>query len=601
MISPSSIDPDKFIQQDEKSILERFLKGKIASSEDEFVFHSVRYQNHPNKIIGEVDFIFVNREVILFLEVKSGVSYDPTKNSWTSYYDRYNKVKKDPWQQVADYLFWFRDDYLTVKNQESHLHNKFKFGYGVIFPDVQTHKDARYEKVRFKQFGKKNGYGDEFLEYNPELIYDIQDHSNERTGIDNYIRRIADYWKNHSANKYRGNGPVSDEDLDTLTNLIRREIVLEPRLSRLIDFDLEHTQNLTSNQTRLYSAMVDGPSRHNVIVQGGPGTGKTILALEVAFSKAQKGKTLLLCYSRPLSKLLIELKRKGLVTGQLKMSIEESLDVFCLDDFIQKMGISHETLFNGENQLKKALAKIERKSPSYDYVVIDEAQDIFNNVYFHIINMSLKDGFSGGGNCIFLDKDFQLLHEDKFDEVYYNSFLEEFDPYIFPPLEVNCRNPKPIMESASGYTGFEKMECLKETGLKPILEYYSNTNHLIENISEYIDKLISEDVQLWNISIIVPSTEILNELLKKNKNVVNINFSSILESDKIKAGLPEDFKGLDNSIVLYISDDFSPENELFNASLFVAFSRAKTTLKIYFPEEKKDLINQTFLKNFLRQ
>jgi DNA replication protein DnaC len=601
MISPSAIDPDKFIQQDEKSILERFLKSEIARNEDEFVFHSVRYQNHPNKIIGEVDFIFVDREVILFLEVKSGVSYDPAKNSWTSYYDRYHKVKKDPWQQVADYLFWFRDDYLTKKNQVSHLHDKFKFGYGVIFPDVQTHKDARYEKVKFKQFGKKNGYGDEYLEYNPELIYDIQDHSNERTGIDNYIRRIADYWKSHSANKYRGYGPVSDEDLYALTNLIRREIIVEPKLSTLIDFDLELTQNLTSSQTKLYSAMVDGPNRHNVIVQGGPGTGKTILALEVAFSKAQKGKTLLLCYSRPLSKLLIELKRKGIVTGQLKMNIEENLDVFCLDDFIERMGITHETLFNGENQLKKALSKIERKSPAYNFVVIDEAQDIFNQVYFQIINMSLKDGFSDGGNCIFLDRDFQLLHKEKFDEEYYSSFLEEFNPYIFPPLEVNCRNPKPIMESASGYTGFEKMECLKETGLKPELEYYSDTNDLIKNIAEYADKLISEEVQLKNISIIVPNTVVLSELLKKNDKIVNINFSSILESEKIKAGLPEDFKGLDNSIVLYVSDEFRPENELFNASLFVAFSRAKTTLRIYFPEEKKDLINQTFLKNFLRQ
>ncbi len=600
MISPSAIDPDKFIQQDEKSILERFLKSEIAKSVDEFVFHSVRYQNHPNKIIGEVDFIFVDREVILFLEVKSGVSYDPAKNSWTSYYDRYHKVKKDPWQQVADYLFWFRDDYLTKKNQESHLHDKFKFGYGVIFPDVQTHKDARYEKVKFKQFGKKNGFGDEYLEYNPELVYDIKDHSNERTGIENYIRRIADYWKSHSANKYRGNGLVSDEDLDALTKLIRKEIVLEPRLSRLVDFDLEHTQKLTSSQTRLYSAMVDGPSRHNVIVQGGPGTGKTILALEVAFSKAQKGKTLLLCYSRPLSKLLSELKRKGIVTGHLKMSIEENLDVFCLDDFIKKMGITHETLFNGENQLKKALSKIQRKSSAYDFVVIDEGQDIFNPVYFQLINMSLKAGFSGGGNCIFLDKDFQLLHEDKFDEEYYCSFLEEFNPYIFPPLEVNCRNPKPIMESASGYTGFEKMECLKETGLKPVLEYYSDTKDLLENISEYVNNLISEEVQLQNISIIVPNAEFLSELLTKNDKIVNINFSSILESEKIKAGLPEDFKGLDNSIVLFVSNEFSPENELFNASLFVAFSRAKTTLKVFFPEEKKDLINQTFLKNFLR-
>jgi hypothetical protein len=601
MISPSVIDPDKFIQQDEKSVFERFLKSNFAKSEDEFVFHSVRYQNHPNKIIGEVDFIFVNREVVLFLEVKSGVSYDPAQNKWTSYYDRFHKVKKDPWQQVADYLFWFRDEYLMKKNPEYQLHNKFKFGYGVIFPDVQTHKDARYEKIKFNQFGKKNGYGDEYLEFNPELIYDIHDHTNETSGIENYVRRIANYWKNHLANKNRGIGPVTDSNLKELTRLIRREIVIEPKLSRLIDFDLEHTQNLTSMQTRLYSAMVNGPSRHNVVVQGGPGTGKTILALEVTFSKAQKGKTLLLCYSKPLSKLLIELKKKGISSGQLNRSIQENLDIYCLEDFIQKMGITHDTLFNGDNQLKKALSKIERKSPGYDFVVIDEAQDIFNSVYFQLINLSLKNGFSGGGNCIFLDKDFQILHKDKFDEEYYNSFLEEFNPYIFPPLEVNCRNPKPIMQSASGYTGFKEMECLKETGLKPILEYFVGIHDLIEKISIYINKLIFEEVQLENISIIVPNSEVLKELLKKNENIININVSSILESKKIKAGLPEDFKGLDNSIVLYVSNEFNPENEIFNASLFVAFSRAKTTLMVYFPKEKKDIINQTFTTNFLRQ
>jgi predicted AAA+ superfamily ATPase len=600
MISPEVIDPEKNIQQEEKSILERFIKSEFAKSKEHYIFHSVRYQNHPNKIIGEVDFIFLDREVILFLEVKSNVSYDLSKNKWTSYYDRHHKVKKDPWQQVADYLFWFRDQYLGNSHKSLGLYDKFKFGYGVIFPDVQTHKESRHEKVKFDQHGKKNGYGDEFLEYDPRLIYDIDDHFNETDGIENYISRIAEYWKNHSANKYRGYGPVNNEDFDSVQKLIRTEIVTTPKLSKLIDFDLEYTRNLTIEQTGIYSAMVDGPNNHNVLLQGGPGTGKTILALEVAFSKSKKGKTLLLCYSKPLSKMLNELKRKGIINGQLDRLLDTNLEVYCMEDFIAKMGIKHENLFNGENQFKKALSKVQRKAPEYEYVVIDEAQDIFNKEYFGIIDTALKGRFNSGGHCIFMDSDFQVLHDDKFDIDYYETFIKEYNPFIFPPLVRNCRNPKSVMEFASECTGFDEMICLKDGGLSPVIRYYSTDDDLINQLIIFIESLFAQDVEFKNVSLIAPNENLLQKIISKSKYLVNIKNSSILESEKIKAGLPQDFKGLDNSIIMFITDDFKPENNIFKSSLFVSFSRAKTNLFVYFPESRQQLIKTTIKENIRR-
>ena len=89
----------------EKSILERFLLSKICQSEAEHVFHSIRAQITQNQIVGEIDFVYVDKDIILFLEVKGGiVEFDPVTRQWKSGIN-----KRDPWRQVGNYLFHLRD------------------------------------------------------------------------------------------------------------------------------------------------------------------------------------------------------------------------------------------------------------------------------------------------------------------------------------------------------------------------------------------------------------------------------------------------------------------------------------------------------------
>src|SRR6185503_3736947 len=98
---------------------------------------------------------------------------------------------------------------------------------------------------------------------------------------------------------------------------------------------------LTANQAKVFRVI---GSRRRAVVAGGAGTGKTVLAVDRARSRAASGlKGLLLCYNRPLADALAEdLKDEPLI-------LVKSFQQFC--DFRLRQAIS-----KGHDVLKEAIA-----------------------------------------------------------------------------------------------------------------------------------------------------------------------------------------------------------------------------------------------------
>ncbi len=117
------------------------------------------------------------------------------------------------------------------------------------------------------------------------LVYDDRDLAQP---ISAYLERVANHWRNDSELNDGGRTP------ETLTPAERSQIVHElapdfdlvPSLRARISEVDEELVRLTERQKELLDGLVDEP---RVVVKGGAGTGKTLLACEEAIRLARRG------------------------------------------------------------------------------------------------------------------------------------------------------------------------------------------------------------------------------------------------------------------------------------------------------------------------
>ena len=103
-IFPSSPPTDDYFNSNaERKVFVKATESKALKSSDNYLFHSLRIQNANIRLTGEVDYVYLDKEFILFLEVKGGeVKYDSSTNQW---WTMGGNKKQDPFKQVCSYLF----------------------------------------------------------------------------------------------------------------------------------------------------------------------------------------------------------------------------------------------------------------------------------------------------------------------------------------------------------------------------------------------------------------------------------------------------------------------------------------------------------------
>ena len=119
------------------------------------------------------------------------------------------------------------------------------------------------------------------------------------------------------------------------------------------------------------------------VVQGGPGSGKTWLALEQAFRYAEEGlQVLLLCYNialaDQLSALVAKRKlKKGEVTVLSWAGLARELLEAVGLEWDEPTGLTESNLYFGEvvPSLIRDIARDQQFEPRFDALVVDEAQD----------------------------------------------------------------------------------------------------------------------------------------------------------------------------------------------------------------------------------
>jgi len=462
------------------------------------------------EIEGEADFIIANAQFgIFFLEVKGGqISYDPTNSQWHTV-DR-NGIKhkiKDPIDQAKKCRYEFARKLEKIKGWPQH-HINYK--YGAVFTDTLEPK----EEIRTIGGHEKSLF-----------CHSAEFQSNLESWIRNRMLRI------NSNSALDGLGA---EGMRILDEQVAQPVKLVTSIGSQVHGDVEEMDQLFTGAQ--FQAMLSIKTKSRVVVSGGAGTGKTLLASQLAISYAKlNSRVLFITCSKPLA---IDIQRQ--LSEFTNIKIETFLEIQ-----------SRESFFN-----------------LWDLVVVDEAQDIDWNSWQDIEKMCVS---TEGQLFVFMDSN-QSIYRPSADLTTFLS-AESYE------LNVNLRNTQQIAKATEILYAGPLIHAPGPLGVAPKIYQASKYEEAIELCSKLIvDLTVKDSLRRSDITILCRDKN-TREKIRHDLNSRKIFTSSASERkfDTVCVETVPLFKGLESLIVIAMCDsEWANSLEMS----YVSISRARALLYV---------------------
>jgi len=543
----SKIEP-KSEQKVYKALYEQLPDSWLVVHSLEFVKKTSQYNSHGDR---EADFvIFAPEYGVLVIEVKGGgIECDGQTRQWYSI-DRYqNKHEiKNPLGQAKDAKYEIRN-HLEKMGKRNIL-----IAHGALFPDI----------ININALS------------NPAIPKNILGGSDKLIDLKAWIISIFHYWSGEQPNHNK----LEASGVNIANQIYGKRVTIQQSLASKIETEIEQQIILTNRQKSILRQL---RKRKEAIIEGGAGTGKTVLALDHAQTLANQGlKVLLLCYNEKLGNKLKE-ESQG-IENLHPMSFHQ----FCNWRIKQvkydtNRNLLAESAINYPNEDKfnvlmpDALINSYDISPvTYDVIIIDEGQD-FKDEYWLAIEL-LRDSADDTKLYIFQDGN-QAIYASVDELPIKSEPLFLFD---------NCRNTRPIHQLAYQYYDGEEVEAPKIDGEPTQYIVKESLEQQAFEIDKKIAELIhQEDIKPKDIAVIVMDNfNTAQELLEKTKNNKIWAFKEFSPQSKVLVETAKRFKGLESKIIfLWIFDS----SKMSEKMLYVSISRARFRLWIAGDTEIKNI------------
>ena len=566
-ISPAILNGYEFGSEAEKKVYMAAAGSKYFNNQERYLFHSLDMAETGNlKLKAEIDFVYMDNDCLLFFEVKGGqVKYDPLRNDW---YVMGATKKGNPFKQAYDALFYTRDVLLPKLFNSKSVSDRLVFGIGVLFPEC----------LRPQEFQRTISGA---MEFDPRLIYDFNDHS-QIGGLVTFIKQTKAWWSSHP--QFRSRAGISHREMVTISKFFRQELCFRLPVSDILSREKCEMSRLTGMQKYVLDNLDYNPGKGGIIM-GGPGTGKTLLALELLKRSVQLSKkTLLVFYNKYLAKHLVVQAAEGGIVGNYQIG---NLHGLLRDDTLTG-GLTSPTRHDEQYWFRdlplafsRGLSSSERGS--YDYIIIDEGQDILNEYQMEALGALLKGGFESGNWTLFLDKKYQNIYNGDAEE-YFEYFRNAY-PCIVTGLALNCRNTPSTIKRAVIQTGLPMMACMRSTQVwNSEVRYYNPGQDYINQLLSGIFKLENEGVRREHITVLCIENEQIRSLTNANKCL--FHESAFPVAGKVNICTIHSYKGLENCFILIAGpSDYDPHNQRQMSLIFIANTRA-TAQSIFFLDRR---------------
>ena len=522
---------------------------------DYVVLHSVAWISRPGgggPREGETDILIAHPERgLLVIEVKGGrISLDYRTRTWMSIdrNDATHKIK-NPFDQARRGKFALLEKLKESLSWKKLSIGRFNIGYAVFVPGVDN--------------------GDRLCGPDApiEIIGDRRDLSNLNTWVD----RTFAYWESEEGISQR----IGTNGIDALIALFARVASARPLLSARISEEDDARLALTNRQAEILDLL---RRQRRVMIAGGAGTGKTLIAREKAVRLASEGiRTLLLCYNRGLADHLREQCRgiEGLDVATFHQVCHrwiEKVKKIQGKDLLAKArtDMPGGDEFNQHMPMALALA-VDTLGPAYDAIIVDEAQD-FGDEYWLPVEMLLTRP----------DESMLYVFLDENQDIYRRSAEIPIpgEPLV---LDRNCRNTDAIHVAAYGHYRGATVEPpeIKGVGVERIPA--PDLERQVRSIGSLVTRLVADEgVNPHEIAILLcdasdrPARERALQKLPLPKTV-KLGRVEDYRPGQLTVDTVARFKGLERAVVIlwaFDNCDIGRDRE----TLYVGMSRAKSVL-----------------------
>lgn len=512
----------------------KFNENGFLSNETWYVKHNYNLSRHPSsegKVEGQIDYLIVSRFGILIIEVKGGGIEVDEYDTYYSY-DSKDKSKRyesqNPFNQAKEYVH-------SLKN----LIDSNPFIYrAVIFPHESGFRllGPQLSGYEYLFFSKKNidakgeGFPQNELFFNfliglardarKNIILQLNPNIDKQKLAGNIWQKFPDLNKKEIERIKSELFPIQDT-YGFNPDKIRNEIILEE--------NYEILKGLRKNK--------------KVMVQGAPGTGKTVLATKfLAENIIKQHKGIFFCANK-----LLKSKMEFLIFEEYK-----------LDPNLIKFRIYYEGI------------KPEEIDEEIDFIIIDEAQEFFDKGiydFIHAVDKRLKSPKW----LILYDPEQTIIQDFKDIDWYTDFFMESsFVHYLFDTVWRCSQN-----EDISIITSLLKTSQYKKIHKdysKFIIEVKETQDKIkeIKNIIDIVKNEFFKHVILIDSSLYDAFKEIANDYFEKELEELteaNIN----LKNKKIRFTTPIKYRGLEAENVIIITSGFTDKTRIQN---FIGATRA---------------------------
>ncbi|MEQ1573885.1 MAG: NERD domain-containing protein [Vicinamibacterales bacterium] len=419
------------VTDDHTSPGERAVFNLLAAGPDDWVaLHSLDLAPWNRGLRTEIDFVVIVPDTgLLCVEVKSHETIAFKDDRWHP-----AEIRRSPFKQAADARHTLFRRLRDVAPQFRHV------------PVVHC---CIFSRARFELHPN--------LSVQPWELLDVNAFGAFRTGAEfcadlrTRMRLSIETDQNLEPMPVRLSRPQVEAIIGACLPVQRNRPTVRDEIARR-ERDVER---ILRDQQKPILELVDSNAR--VVVNGGAGTGKTLIAMEVARRAADRGRRVaLLCFNQLVGDWMARQCGRDAAVGP-SLIVGRAIRVMAELSDVQLPAAPSALFWDDELPalLEERLTDPEFEAiASFDYLVLDEAQDLLARPrLWECLARFLHGGVARGTFVLFGDFDNQVLGERDAMNHTMESIRESAAP-AFYRLTENCRNYRIIGESAVRLSGF---------------------------------------------------------------------------------------------------------------------------------------------------
>lgn len=553
-----NVFPEDSNSSGERKVFE-YLKYNAPSSW--IVLHSFRLPKHKTVVFGEADFVVIAPSYGVFiLEVKSGgVGFDGDNWVFINRNREKNFKKRGPFQQSREAMFEI-EKIIKEKLGSDYGRTDILYGYGVIFTDEDAFPVAAITEDETWRLCQKSDNVD-YVDFIKKL------HKNFVCELHQLGKRVPK--------------ELTPGDAVRITNVLRPIVDCVVPFKSFIEASEQDILFLTEEQ---YACLDDIEINDRIVVTGGAGTGKTLIAVEEAKRTDVAQKVGFFCYNRNLA-------------DYISRSISsENVVVNSLHAFMMKICENQTIDYDGTQEFfsvilpEIAYESAKQKGILFDKIIVDEFQDLCTPEYIKFFDVILKGSLFDGKFSFYGD----FVRQAIYNEAATLNTLKTFTFFAQKRLTINCRNTLYIGNELINITGYEdKQYRLKITG-EPVDFYVCNSpEEESKKLIDCIKVLKKKGFQSSAITVLSAKrreNSIIN-LCDREKFIIG-NYGDDPEAYFAMFSTIQSFKGLESEIVVLVDVDDYSDTRL----MYIALSRARSKLIVLETEQASKQRKKLLLK-----